>query len=104
MTGPKRHEKDLILRPRLDRPEDESDRSGNRKRSQNTENGWSAIILTGNSFVLGYFVEAVVAGELGLNNFVKSDFVDFEKFQQEEALSRVHYKNLQQEIFFVFVM
>ena len=54
--------------------------------------------------MLGYFVEAVVAGELGLNNFVKSDFVDFEKFQQEEALSRVHYKNLQQEIFFVFVM
>ena len=76
------------------------------------ENGWSArfchhskdIILTDNSFVLEYFVEAVVAGELELNNFVKSDFVDFEKFQQEEAISMVHYKNPQQEIFFVFVM
>ena len=54
--------------------------------------------------MLGYFVEAVVAGELGLNNFVKSDFVDFEKFRQEEALSMVHYKNPLQEIVFVFEM
>ena len=60
--------------------------------------------LTDNSFVLVNFFEVVAVDELELNNFVEFDFVDFEMFLLEAALSRAHYKNPQQEIVFVFEM
>ena len=54
--------------------------------------------------MLVYFFEVVAVDELELDNFVKSDSVDFEKSPLEGALSRAQYKSPLPEIVFVFLM